>query len=114
MTYTQFREIVLSIPDSTTLEDFIHVRGWQEWMDEYYDESGENDRIIPILTAVWGMRENPIKGIKTAAGLTNAKLSEQYGISVRTVEDWARGERKCPGYTSTMLAYIIFAEKGII
>lgn len=109
MTYSQFREITLSLYDCTDLDHFIAERGWQEWMDDY-----DTDRIVEILTSVWGMRENPIKGIKAAAELTNAKLSAQYGIPLRTVEEWARGAMKCPDYTSTMLAYCVFADKGII
>lgn len=119
MTYTQFREIVLSLgdyPDQSeqSLELFIHERGWQEWMDGYYDESGKTDRITPILQAIWQMRDNPIKGIKKATKHTNESLSLTYGIPRRTVEDWARGVRECPAYTSTMLAYCVFADKGII
>lgn len=114
MTYIQFREIVLSLPDCQNLDEFITERGWQDWMDEYATEEDNADRVVEILTVIWGMRENPIKGIKAAAGLTNAKLSEQYGISIRTIEDWARGARSCPDYTSTMLAYCVFSDHGII
>lgn len=109
MTYTQFHEIVLSLPDCADLDHFIAERGWQEWMETY-----PADRIIEILTAVWGMRDNPIKGIKQAAKHTNDSLSRAYGIPRRTVEDWARGARECPEYTSAMLAYCVFADKGII
>lgn len=109
MTYIQFREIVISLQDCKDLDHFIAERGWQDWMD-----GCDSDRTVEILTAVWELRDNPIKGIKAVTKLTNAKLSEQYGISIRTVEDWARGVRQCPDYTSTMLAYCVFADKGII
>lgn len=109
MTYTQFREIVLSLPDCSDLDHFIAERGWQSWMEGY-----DAERIVAILTAVWAMRDNPIKGIKKAAKHTNESLSLAYGIPRRTVEDWARGVRECPSYTSTMLAYCVFADRGII
>ncbi|MGM9647128.1 MAG: hypothetical protein ACI3YH_03230 [Eubacteriales bacterium] len=109
MTYTQFREIVLSIDDCTDLDHFIAERGWQEWMDDY-----DTDRIVEILTAVWGLKCNPIKGIKQAAKHTNQSLSQTYGIPIRTVEDWSRSVRACPIYTWTMLAYCVFADSWII
>lgn len=118
MTYTKFREIVISLDDYTaedSFELFVAERGWQEWMNEYYDESGENDRITPILSAVWGMRENPIKGVKAATKMTNKNIAEMIGIPLVTVDTWSRGFRQTRSdYTTTMIAYIIFAEKGII
>ena len=109
MTYSQFREITLSLDDCTNLDQFIAERGCQEWMDDY-----DTDRIVEILTSVWCLKDNPIKWIKQAAKHTNQSLSQTYGIPVRTVEDWSRNARACPIYTWTMLAYCVFADSGII
>jgi len=37
-----------------------------------------------------------IKEIRAAMGLTQKAFAAKYGVSLRTVESWEQGQRKCP------------------
>lgn len=45
--------------------------------------------------------------IRQASGLTQAAISERFGIPKRTVEAWDTGERTPPPYVLTMLAQLL-------
>ena len=53
----------------------------------------------------------PIRKICIEFNLTQRALSEQFGIPLRTVEDWSAGRHKCPEYVIRMIRLIL--EKGI-
>jgi hypothetical protein len=115
MTFIDFRKIILTLNDCETLEQFISERGYQEWMNEYIPEdSDSSSRVVDILTATWGLKENPIKGIKKVTGYTSETLGCSYGVSIRSIDNWSCGLRKCPDYTWMMLAYCVFSDSGII
>lgn len=113
MKYRDFRNIYLSLDDCDSEEMFIAERGWQDWMKEYADdESGGN--ITNILHNVWCMKGNIVKGLKSVFGLTQRKISEEYGIPIRTIEQWSSGLKKIPLGKACMLAYCVFTDHDII
>ena len=113
MKYLDFRNIYLSLDDCDSEEMFIHERGWQDWMEEYADdESGE--KITNILHDVWCMKGNIVKGLKSVFGLTQKKISEEYGIPIRTVEQWSSELKKIPPEKACMLAFCVFTDQDII
>lgn len=109
MTYKQFYSIVITLYDCTDLDHFVAENGGKDWTEPYTAE-----QTIAILTAIWELKDNHIKGIKQAAHLTNRSMSEQYDISRRSIEDWCCGKRKCPAYTWMMMAYCVFTDAGIL
>ena len=114
MTYTQFREIVASIPDCKDLDSFATERGWQEWMEAYAGEDDSSDEIVRVLRLIWTLRVNPIRAIENAVKIGHKELGCEYSIPERTIQNWANGVNDCPKYTWTMLAYCVFVDRGLI
>lgn len=46
---------------------------------------------------------NPVKALRSKSALTQAKFSKQYGIPLRTVENWESGVREPPEYVLRLL-----------
>ena len=109
MTYTQFYGEVQALANFTYLDQFIAEREYQDWMEPYTSE-----QTAAILSAIWELKDNPVKGIKKVTHLTNKALSERYGIPTRSIENWCCGERQCPAYTWMMMAYCVFTDAGIL
>lgn len=54
-----------------------------------------------------------IKEIRQSTGLSQAKFCEALNIPKRTVQDWERGVRKCPGYVADLIAYRVANDPNI-
>lgn len=52
------------------------------------------------------------KELRTQSGMTQKAFSEYFGIPKRTIENWERGENKCPQYLMDLMAYKLNNEKN--
>ena len=50
-----------------------------------------------------------IRDIRQRTGLPRTQFAIRYCIPNRTVQDWERGERKCPDYLRLLLAQAVGA-----
>ena len=111
MKYQEFYSLYSSAIDSPNFERFVADEGLPPCFADYPDE-----QIMHIFKAIWALRDNPTRGIKTVCGLTNKAISERYRIPIRTVEnrlakssDGVRGAND-----AIMLAYCVFVDEEII
>lgn len=51
-----------------------------------------------------------IREILTAAGMTQTALAKRFDIPLRTVQNWATGQRECPVYIRKMIIEILRLE----
>lgn len=51
-----------------------------------------------------------IREILNATGMTQKALAERFGIPLRTVQNWATGQRECPIYIRKMIIEILRLE----
>lgn len=51
-----------------------------------------------------------IKEIRAAAGISRAAFAREYGIPLRTLEDWEAGTRTPPPYVLSLLAYAVHSD----
>lgn len=61
----------------------------------------------PIAGAERGLKSMTVKEIRAKYNLTQQALSDRFGISLRTVEKWDRGERIPPDYIPRMIEEIL-------
>lgn len=54
-----------------------------------------------------------IKELRTKAGMTQKRFAEYFGVSIKAVQSWEQGERKCPVYLLELMKYKLTKE-GII
>lgn len=54
-----------------------------------------------------------IKEIRTKTNLSAQKFGDKYGIPLRTIQDWERGERKPPEYVVDLLNRVVEMESII-
>lgn len=51
-----------------------------------------------------------IREILTATGMTQKALGERFDIPLRTIQNWATGQRECPIYIRKMMIEILRLE----
>lgn len=56
-------------------------------------------------------QEKELKKLREEAGLNRREFAEEFGIPLRTVEDWEAGRRKMPGYLLRLILYKVSIEK---
>lgn len=66
------------------------------------------------LSALWDVRNTyNVQSLRAMTGLSQARFSERYGFSQRSVESWEGGQRSIPDYLLDFLAAdIISSVKG--
>lgn len=87
---------------SDQLDDYIAERGFEDWMLRYSDD-GEDvtdpDSVIRDLSAIYKLTRKGTVGLRQSLGLTQAQLSDRFGIPKRTIENWEAGKSSIPPYT---------------
>lgn len=53
------------------------------------------------------------KELRKAAGMSQRKFAEYFGIPRRTVEDWDSGKRKCTPYLLDLMKYKLEKENKL-
>ena len=53
-----------------------------------------------------------IREILTATGMTQTALAKRFDIPLRTVQNWATGQRECPVYIRKMMMEILGIAEG--
>lgn len=49
------------------------------------------------------VQESMIKRHRQYAGLSRVKMSQEFDIPIRTIEDWENGKHKCPSYVEKLI-----------
>lgn len=53
------------------------------------------------------------KELRQKSGMNLTRFSQYFGIPYRTIQNWDRGERKCPEYLLDLMLYKLTNEKII-
>ncbi len=54
-----------------------------------------------------------IKAMRQFTGLSAKKFGDKFGIPMRTIQDWERGERNAPDYVINLIKYALEVERII-
>lgn len=46
-----------------------------------------------------------IQELRDKSGMSRPEFAEYFGIPYRSVQNWERGERECPGYLLALIEY---------
>lgn len=109
MKYQDFKAVYLLIEDCDTENEFISKARVHHCFSEY-----NGDAVVTILKKMYILKNKKVRCILTAAGITQAKMSRDYSIALRTIECWVAETRTPPEYVYLMLAYAVFSDTGII
>lgn len=72
-----------------------------------YDENG----LMRLCTLIWAAAHSDMNTlIDLTTGGNLSQFARMYGLPIRTVQNWQRGERNPPDYMLPLLAYAIAAE----
>lgn len=66
-----------------------------ETLDSMYDEGYS---VVPLAT---------VKDIRLMTGLSAQKFGDQYGIPLRTIQNWETGQRNAPEYVINLLERVV-------
>lgn len=91
MTYTTYRILKLDALECASLEDYIAECGGvcpYYW----YTSDGSAGTVIAGLTAIWNIAHgNGFNTLLELTGLGNVAFSRNFGMPLRTVENWKGG-----------------------
>lgn len=62
---------------------------------------------VELLGHIYDIASATIPGLLETYGLSQTNFARYFDIPLRTVQDWCRGEHKCPQYVATMAAEIL-------
>lgn len=96
MTFQNFYRLQVGAADCKDRETFLAEEGGSVDADEL-------DLVQYAYTA------RTIADIRAAAGLSRAAFSREYGIPIRTIEDWEAGRRVPPDYLVRLIAFAVFS-----
>lgn len=102
MRFELFKELYDEALEITSLELFIAERGWQDWMGDYHP-----DEVVTLLSRIYQLANNPLKDTRE---VSRAEFSRQYGIPVRTLQDWDLGNRSAPEYVKVLIDFAQFSK----
>jgi len=103
-TYQNFRALILDAADCENEEQYVAEAGSSVAGD--LDAEG----IISILHLIWLYNDGGLAALRQALGLSRAALSREYGIPIRTLENWDAGVAEAPRYVSDLIAYAILID----
>lgn len=102
MTIKQYRSCLNEVFAYAERDFFVSDLALSEiWGDA--PEDPIPDSRLAALGRIWDAAHRTVPEIARAAGLSNRKLAERFGIPYRTVEDWAADRREPPLYVRLML-----------
>lgn len=82
-------------------EIYIGEYGYPEWFDDISSDASE---VVRILGSIHQIAHMSVRDLIATSGLTQSAFACRYCIPLRTVENWATGERKCADYIRLMFA----------
>lgn len=95
MTDKLFYKLWQDALDQPNKDMYIGEYGYPDWFDEISNDAAE---IVHTLETIHDVAHMSVRDIINRAGLTQAGFAIKFCIPLRTVEDWARDNRKCADY----------------
>ncbi len=92
------------VQDAITQPDedlFVSEYGYPDWFDEI---SPDGDEAVKILRGIHRAVHMSIRDLINAIGMTQVAFARHFVIPLRTVENWAGGQRECPLYLKLLMA----------
>ena len=104
ITYQNFRGLIHDAADCKTEDQYIAEAGSSVRADLDADE------ILAMLHWIWIYHTGGLAALRKELGLSRAALSREYGIPIRTLENWEAGVANAPKYCIDFLVYAIFSD----
>lgn len=107
MTYSLFASLLSEAKEAKDLDTYVSERGWQEWMDDYSDNS-DASAVTDVLNRIYEIGDMSIKELVDEFAAINKDTIKSGVIPMRTLQGWKYGEREPAPYLVVMMAYIVF------
>lgn len=101
MSYKTFKMLYEQALSYDTTEAFIAERGWQDWMDAYGEDA---EKMVADMETIYTVAHMTIRDMISQVGMTQAAFADRFMVPLRTVQNWAIGQRECPAYVKVMMA----------
>lgn len=108
MKYELFVKLYEEAKEYSDVDMYIAERGWQEWMNQYGNESDTN-KISAILFQIYALANGNIAENRKGSGYPKRTgFSAAYHIPDSTIQKWEYGSREMTGYDKCLLDYTFF------
>ena len=100
MTYSDFLKLTKAAPECGSAEEFCVAYGTQI----------EDAHMLPTI---WQMAHDrlTIRSLAAACDISVRRIALQYGLPIRTVENWASGDRTPPEWQLPLIAYAVLSDR---
>lgn len=102
MTTEQYSFCLYEVKNYTDRDAYISDIALSSIWGDSQEDDIPYDRLIDI-GQIWDAYNRSVPQIAAAAGLSQRKLAERFGIPYRTVENWCGGKNACPAYVRMMM-----------
>lgn len=106
MRFKTFMKLYSEVFEYDSMEYYIAERGWEDWMNEVGDEDA-----IFWLTNIYEAAKEDFAVLRQSVDSNRARFARDYGVPLRTLENWEANVREIPFYTKVLLTYAILMEK---
>lgn len=99
--YNDFIRLLLAAPECDSLDLYLAEMGGSVPLN-----------VLDLLGMIYTASHDglTIRTIADAAGLSLRKLAMNYGLPLRTVQDWAAGVRNPPAWQLPLIAYAVLSD----
>jgi len=104
ITYQNFRSLILDAADCENEEQYVAEAGSSVYADMDAAE------IVTLLHRIWLCHTGGLAALRKALGLSRAELSREYGIPIRTLENWDAGVADPPKYVLDLIAFALLSD----
>ena len=105
MTFEDFRRLRLAANDCSSAQQLIDEDGGSV-------DCSDINLLIRQFAAIYSCKT--AKDIRALTGLSQAKFSQEYGVSRRTIEDWDAGKRNPPAYVLDMMLFAVISSDSFL
>lgn len=104
--YKRFHALLVSASECETFDQFAAECGSVAIDDD------DMSKTMTIIKAVWDMAHDglTIKSIAQACDSSVRSIAVEYGISTRTLENWASGTNTPPAWVLPAIAYAVLSD----
>lgn len=107
MKYDLFARLYSEALEYNDMEMYVSERGWQAWMDEYYNEDVPGT-VGEILLHIYELAHMDFRKMRESQSINRAKFSRKYNYPVSTFQSWEQDGKDAPQGPKMLIAYTIF------
>lgn len=103
MNYKTFKSLFDEALSYDDVDEYVLHHDWSDWMNDY-----QENEVGLVLQSIFKMAHSPFKEIRENHKLSRAAFARNFGIPIRTAENWEYETTGMPEWQKPLLCYALF------